>query len=135
MRKGQVKRLVLVGFAFVVLTGVSSGGCSDGVPSGRNGGSDFDRDDIRVTVVECANPKHPSATVKVTANTSPSDRKYYVGVNFLDADGNVVDTSERKLTPQPDSASDEEISAEVELPMDDPEKADQVASCEMDHAF
>lgn len=131
----RTARIVLVGFAFVVLTGVSSGGCSDGVPSGRHHGSDFDRDDIRAGIMRCASKSRPSAVVKVRANTSPRDRKYYVGVNFLDADGNVVDKAERKLTPQPDSASDEEITAKVTFPMSEPDKVAKVRSCKLDHAF
>jgi hypothetical protein len=131
----RTARIVLVGFAFVMLTGVSSGGCSDGVPSGRHHGSDFDRDDIRADVVRCASKGRPSAVVKVRANTSPRDRKYFVGVEFLDADGDVLDKVEQKLTPQPDSASDEEVSANVTFTMNEPDKAAQVESCKLTHAF
>ncbi|GGO48570.1 hypothetical protein GCM10012287_23850 [Streptomyces daqingensis] len=124
--------------ALTALAGVLYGGCGggDGVPTGRPGkGDDFDRDDIRVEVVECATEKNPEATVKVTANTSPSDRRYFIGLDFLDADGEVVDTASLKLTPQPDSPDDEEITENVEMPMTESGKAGEVASCEMDHAF
>jgi hypothetical protein len=133
MVKGAA-RVVLVGVAFVVLTGVSSGGCSDGVPSGRHGDV-FDEDDIRATLVRCASGSRPSATVKVRANTSPSDRTYFVGVTFLDADGHVVDKAALKLTPQPDADTDEEIAENVKFPMTEPDKANHVASCKVDHAF
>ncbi|OEV28114.1 hypothetical protein AN219_21255 [Streptomyces nanshensis] len=132
----NARHLGAVFLALVVLTGVSSNGCSDGVPSGRPGkGDDFDQDDIRVAVVECASKKRPSATVKVRANTSPKDRRYFVGVEFLDSKGRVVDSSSQKLTPQPDSPDKDEITANVKFPMSEPKKAGQVTSCKMDHAF
>lgn len=137
MRQGPAKRLAPVVFALVAVAGFSVGGCSgDGVPGGsRHGGDDFDRDDIQVAVTECASEKRPRATARVTANTSPKDRTYFVGVNFLDSEGEVVDSNAQKLTPEPDSPDDEEITANVEFPMSDSGKAGEVASCEVDHAF
>lgn len=134
MRQRPAKRLAFTVFALGAATGLSGAGCSDGVPSGRNGDK-FDGDDIKVTLVACASKKNSGATVKVTADTSPRDRTYFVGVDFLDSGGDVVDTSARKLTPEPESPDDEKITANVELPMSEPEKAAEVASCEMDHAF
>jgi hypothetical protein len=123
--------------ALMALTGALYGGCGgDGVPTGRPGkGDDFDRDDIRVEVVECATEKNPEATVKVTASTTPSDRRYFIGLDFLDAEGEVVDSASLKLTPQPDSPDDEEITENVEMPMTETGKAGEVKSCKMDHAF
>jgi hypothetical protein len=129
-------RLLTVGLVLVAATGVSSTGCSDGVPSGRPGkGDKFDEDDIKVTIVKCASRERARAVVKVTANTSPKDRHYFIGLEFLDSHGSVVDSSARELTPQPDSRDDDEISAKVELPMSEPEKASRVTSCKVDHAF
>lgn len=134
MFQGNAKRVALVFFALMTLTGVSSGGCSDGVPTGRHG-DDFDRDDIRAAIVECATEKRPRAIVKVTANTDPSDRTYFVGVNFLDAEGEKIDSASLKLDPEAEPEEKEEISENVEFPMSEPDKAGKVASCEMDHAW
>lgn len=106
----------------------------DGSPGTAKRGDDFDQDDIKVAILKCAGDGRPAATARVTANTSPRDRKYFVGLEFLDSKGNVIDSSSQKLTPESDSG-DEEISAEVTFPMSEPEKADRVDSCRMEHAF
>jgi hypothetical protein len=136
MSPGHAKRRGPAGFALAALAAFSITGCGgDGVAgSPKGGGDDFDRDDITVTVAECASEKRPTVTLKVTANTSPEDRTYYVGVEFLDSDGNVVDSLDKTLDPQSDSGA-EEISEKLEFSMSESDKADEVASCKVTHAF
>ena len=109
-------------------------GCSDGTAGTAKGGDDFDQDDIQVTITDCASKGSPAAVARVTASTSPSDRTYYVGLEFLDSEGNVVDSSSQKLTPESDSG-DDEITAKVKFPMTERKKAGEVASCKLKHAF
>jgi hypothetical protein len=135
MFQGTTKRVVLVFFAIMTLTGVSSGGCSDGVAGGLKGGDDFDQDDIRASIVKCATAKSPKAVVKIRANTDPSDRTYFVGVNFLDAEGETLDFAALNLDPRTDPGEKAEISEKVDFAMTETDEAGKVASCELDHAF
>ncbi|GAA2474168.1 hypothetical protein GCM10010406_07730 [Streptomyces thermolineatus] len=112
---------------------IGAGGCdSGGTYSGARGRDNFDQDDVQAVVVECAGRGRPAATVKVTV--ADENRKYFVGVKFLDSEGKVLDQASRKLTPEGD-ASDGGISGNVEIPMNEPEAAGRVASCRLSEAF
>lgn len=137
MLERRAKHISAAVLALVVLTGASGAGCSNGQPghAGKRDGDDFDQDDIQVTVVRCASKDRPYATVRVTVDTSPKDRQYFVGLEFLDSEGKAVDSSSLKLTAPSGAADKDEFSEKVKFPMHEPGRADEVTSCKMDHAF